>query len=295
MTNIVIIGVEPNNKASTRLASLLSKPPHNHTCTLLAESSSQSLMGYELIITTRITSTSVSAHQNILAAFNSGTPVICGFHQITTSGIGQSANNLVGKLGLASTVIASAGGENKTVTFISNKIQPYTTGEVVQTHTANDFFSYTNVLSLAQGATPIAVVNSAESEKCMLAIAKRSSLSLMGTPFPASCAYAGFLYSNYGEYTPNGELLIINLIKKVIELNQTATISGTSFNDAGDPELSDVYLYSHADGSLVSKTETGVDGSYSFPVPEGEFFVVCNNRNRDNNPQVVGYIKGVEL
>ena len=129
----------------------------------------------------------------------------------------------------------------------------------------------------------------------MLAIAKRSSLSLMVTPFPASCAYAGFLYSNYGLYTPNGEVLITSLIKKVIELNQTATISGTSFNDAGDPELSDVYLYSHTDGSFISKTETGIDGSYSFLVPDGEFFIVCNNRNRGNNPQVIGYIKGVEL
>lgn len=296
MANIVIIGADPSHVASTRLKAVLTAPPFLHTCTLISESSNSSLMGYDLIITTRVNA-GVSGYANIIAAFNAGIPLICGMTQNTSVGIGATAEALAGKIGLSSSSLITTGSSADTSTyFLSNEFAPtYKQGDVVSLHQSADFYSYTKYTDVASSAIIVAApVFPDQSIYCSLFFGRKNSINLLGQPFPAACAFAGFFYSNNAVYSPQASLLIGMVVDKVIRLNNTAVISGYSLNEAGFPELSDVYIYNHADGSLYDKSITKSDGSYSFTVSDGEYFVVCNNRDRDNNPQVIGYIRGVE-
>lgn len=295
MANIVIIGGDSGHASSTRLRAILTSEPFSHTCTLLSESSGVSLMGYDLIITTRVDA-GASGYKNIMTAFNAGIPLICGMTQSSSVGVGSAAASLAGKIGLSASTIASTGIENTSTYFLSDEFAPtYKQGDVISPHQSSDFHAYTKYTDVAPSAIIVAApVVPNQSTYCSLIFARKNSINLLGQPFPAACAFAGFFYSNNSVYSPHAHLLIGTVVDKVIRLNNTAVISGYSLNEAGLPELSDVYVYNHEDGLLYDKTITKSDGSYSFNVGVGEYFVVCNNRDRNNNPQVIGYIQGVE-
>lgn len=295
MANIVIIGADSGHVSSTRLRDILTAEPFLHTCTLLNESSSSSLMGYDLIITTRVNA-GASGYGNIMAAFNAGVPLICGMTQSSSVGVGPTAISLAGKIGLTSSSITPDSASNTSTYFLSNEFAPaYKQGDVVSLHQSNDYYAYTKYTDVAPSAIILAApVAPDQSTYCSLVFARKNSINLLGQPFPAACAFAGFFYSNNAIYSPQAPLLIGMVVDKVLDLNLTAVISGYSLNENQDPVPSDVYVYKHEDGSLFKKTTTNTDGSYAVTVGTGEYFVVCNNHNRDNNPQVLGYIKGVE-
>lgn len=295
MANIVIIGTDAGHVSSTRLRDILTAAPFLHTCTLLGESSNSSLMGYDLIITTRVNA-GASGYGNIMAAFNAGIPLICGYTQGSSVGIGPTAVSLAGKIGLSSSSTTSTGVDDTSTYFLSNEFAPtYKQGDVVSLHQSNDYHAYTKYTDVASSAIILAApVSPGQSTYCSLVFARKNSINLLGQPFPAACAFAGFFYSNNAIYSPQAPLLIGMVVDKIIRLNNTAVISGYSLNEAGLPEPSDVYVYNHADGLLYDKSITKPDGSYSFTVGDGEYFVVCNNHDRNSNPQVLGYIKGVE-
>lgn len=293
MANIVIIGSEAQHASSTRLRDILQAPPSNHACTLIAESSTQSLLSFDLIITTRVNG-GVSANSNILNAFNNGVPLICGLTTGDHNGFGLNATALHGKIGLTSVSI-NGGNSNKDILITSNQLGAgYSYGDVVNTHITNDFYSPTKFTALASGAIQYASDTIDSNNNCILAIATKGSSSLTNTPFPASCAYVGFLYSNTSNYSLAAKKLINLIVNKVLDANLTAVISGYSLNENSEPVPSDVYVYKHEDGTLFKKTTTNPDGSYAVTVGTGEYFVVCNNNDRDSNLQVLGYIKGVE-
>lgn len=293
MANIAIIGSDAQHASSTRLQDMLQAPPSNHACTLIAESSTQSLLSFDLIITTRV-SGGISANSNILQAFNAGVPLICGYSSGTGLGIGATSDFLAGKIGLTNQSLSGGNSVTNSV-IISNEFDSsYQSGDLVKIHGGNDFHAYTPFTSLAPGSTAYAASVSNINTNCSLAIAPKGGMSLLNAEFPAACAYAGFIYSNNSTYNYEAKKLILLIISKVLDLNLTAVISGFSLNEYGDPVSSDVYVYKHDDGSLFKKTTTNADGSYSVTVGKGEYFVVCNNQDRDSNPQVLGYIKGVE-
>lgn len=293
MANIVIIGADAQHKSSTSLRDILQAPPQSHTCTLIAESSNTSLLSFDLIITTRVNAGS-SGYGNIVTAFNSGVPVICGMEQSASIGIGLTSGSVAGKIGLASSTNDGA-QENSSVQIISNALSPlYKTGDDVKTHTAKDFYSYTSHSDLASGAIAIGAQPTNLTTRCLLAIASKGSNSLFNEPFPAACAIAGFIYLSTSYQEPSAGVLINTLVLRVLDDNLSAVISGYSLNESSEPVFSDVYVYKHEDGSLFKKTTTNADGSYSVSVGMDEYFVVCNNQDRDSNPQVLGYIKGVK-
>ena len=293
MANIAIIGADAQHKSSISLRDILQAPPNNHICTLISEASSNSLLSFDLIITTRV-DTGASGSSNIVTAFNSGVPVICGMDRESWTGTGPTAGSLAGKIGLTSSIISGL-EENRSVLIISNELLPlYKSGDTVRTQTINDFYSYTELSHLASGAVAIGVQPANFSTRCLLATAKKGANSLFGAPFPAACALAGFLYANSSSYEFSATALINALVLRVLDDNLSAVISGRSLNEIGEPVSSDVYVYSHDGGSLYKKTTTGIDGSYNVTVGKGEYFVVCNNHDRNSNPQVLGYIKVVE-
>lgn len=293
MANIVIIGTDAQHKANTSLRDILQAPPQSHTCTLIAESSNQSLLSFDLIIMTRH-GLNDTGNANVLAAFNNGIPLIIGMTQGVHVGLGVTAKQIGGRIGLVSKTTEQS-ISNSNIVFTSNDFSSnYKTGDIVSVHQGSEFYSFTDYASIASGAVTYATSMQFPSDRVLLAVAPKGALSLLNTAFPAACAYAGVLYANNSTYSAQAALFIKNLVDKVLDLNLTAVISGYSLNENQEPVSSDVYVYKHEDGTLFKKTTTESDGSYTVTVGKGEYFVVCKNHNRDSNLQVLGYIKGVE-
>lgn len=293
MANIVIIGTDAQHKASTALRDLLQAPPQSHTCTLIAESSNQSLLSFDLIIMTRH-GINDTGNANVLAAFNNGIPLIVGMTQGAHVGLGATAKQIGGRIGLISKTTEQA-PENSSIVFTSNGFSSnYKTGDIVSIHQSTEFYSFTDYTSIASGAVIYATNSLDPSKRVLLAVAPKGAVNLLNTTFPAACAYAGIVYANQSTYSAQAILFITTLVNKVLDLNLNAVISGYSLNENSEPVPSDVYVYKHEDGALFKKTTTKSDGSYAVTVGKGEYFVVCNNHDRNSNPQVLGYIKGVE-
>lgn len=293
MANIVIIGTDAQHKANTSLRDILQAPPQSHTCTLIAESSTQSLLSFDLIIMTRH-GLNDTGNANVLAAFNNGIPLIVGMTQGSHVGLGVAAKQIGGRIGLISKTTEQSPASTSIVFKSNGFSSDYKLGDVVNVHQGSEFYSFTDYTSIASGAVVYGTSVAYPSERVLLAIAPKGSASLLNTTFPAACAYAGFLYANNSTYSTQATLFITTLVNKVLDLNLTAVISGYSLNENQEPVPSDVYVYKHEDGTLFKKTTTESDGSYAVTVGKGEYFVVCKNHDRDSNLQVLGYIKGVE-
>lgn len=292
MANIVIIGAEANNNSSINLRSVLTSAEPPHTCTLIAEASTAPLSGYDLIITTRVQG-GVNANTNIVDAFNSGVPVICGMVQsdITSSVVGGESALLSGKIGLSS---SSYNNSNyfHVISTSNDFSSSYPVGTTVSTHSSNEFHGFTPASSIADSAK-IYFRSPAGASSVSVAIAEAGAMSLLGTPFPASCALAGFLYSSFYNYTPAAAKLIREIVDAVLLVNKQRKIKGYSLKENGDPEQADVYIYKHSDGGFLNRTRTGLDGSYSFTVGEGLFFLVCDNGDVASNLKVIGRVEGI--
>lgn len=285
---IAVVGAEPFNGSSTNLMYALTATRGTIVCTNVPQSSGESLLDFDLIITTRVDSFTAGVKDNVLTAFESGVPVICGFDRDNTvypSITGLSATSLVARMGLSA---SSYQGSDKAtlITSKTNSFQAdYPNGAAVTLHQSFDFQHYTQDAHLAPSAVSY-FSYMADAGTCALAIAPKGGVSLIGDAFPAACAYAGFIYASNSAYSVDGSKLLIDLIDKVMSANISTSIKGFSTNENGEPVPGTLYLYSHADGSLKSVTTTKPDGSYEFTIGAGSFFVVCDDGDINHNLKV---------
>jgi len=291
MANIAIIGAEQDNPSSINLRKVLLAADPPHICTLIAESATTSLLTYDLIITTRVMN-GVNANGNIVTAFNSGVPVICGMMQtdITSNTVGPTSAILSGKIGLSPKSAANSAYID-VVSTTDDFLPRYAIGTAVRTHPANEFQSYTPISSLAAGAK-VYFSSRTGADFASVAIAPFGSASLLGGTFPAACAIVGFLYASNYDYTPQAAELIRTLVDTVFLANNRKAISGYSLKEDGSPEPATVYAYKHSTGELFKKTETDVSGRYSITVGDELFFIVCDNGDPSSNLKIIGRAQG---
>lgn len=292
MANIAIVGADSTNAANIKLKEALIANSSGHTCLIFREDSTAPLTSYDLIITSRVVG-GVSANANIVAAFNSGVPVICGMNQVGGQGLGASADFLAGKIGLLSSLPpfdTASIVESITNSFyagydIGTRITP-TSGGV-----ARSFF-YRE--SLAPGAVVYFSDQQMPTTKMSVAIATRGSENLIGGTFPAACAFAGFLYTSSSGYSPQGVILIQDLVKKVLEADQPYSVTGNVSDSNGSGLVKRLFIYNQGTGVLHQTTMSDTNGDYKFSVSaDTDYFVVCSTEDPANNFKIHAFVQGV--
>lgn len=282
MAHIAILTSDASNQSPIRLLNALVSI--GHTGVIFGNNTSTSLMSFDLIMTTRNGLFS-TANEFFFEAFNSGVPVIFGFQQPagTTSVAGSGANFYAARIGLVSTI--TEGSNSKNILLFTDTFKSSQSGSFLDIHNNSDFHAYTDTNNIAPSARKLAAPAGQLSNiaECALTIAPRMGENLMGGKFPASCAFAGFIYASNEPFTTQAISLISDIIDEVFRVNYKKTVAGKSFDDSGNPQEATVSIYNSSDNSLFATTTTDVDGSYSFLVNDSEFFVVCDNGNPDNN------------
>lgn len=292
MANIALVTASVGDGASIAVINALRSL--GHTVSAHAQSSSAtSLTGFDLIVGTRLNS-DASSLSSVVNAFNSGVPVIFGFNRDPGTGIGTSSDFLGGKLGLVSS-IPSFGTTNSMTSLTADMGLDYPVGTTVFTNTAPEYCNYVINSNLATGATPYFSSPTAPSTNSAVGFAARGANSLLGTPFPAACAYAGFLYVSDSYFTADGQKLLGAIVEKVLALNvvKTHVISGHVLDENNTPLTNKVMLYSQDTNQLEATATPDADGKYSFSVVENtDFFIVCASSSSDKNYQIYAYVQG---
>lgn len=292
MANIAIITDAPDIPSIVAVKAMIEAL--GHSCVAYSEVDETPLTSFDLIVATRING-GVSNHGKVITAFNSGVPVIVGLHREAGTGIGSGANSLVGKLALASTVSSPtfASIYTSTSTYLDDH---YPVGTTVQTNDKDEASSYVEKASVATGATILFSHPSNALLNSSVVIAAKGATNLSGEPFPAACAFTGFLYTANTVYTEAGKLLFGRLIEKVLAINiaKTHSISGYVLDDLGAPLSNDVYLYDQVSMLLVDKTTPDEFGAYTFMVEADiNFFLVCTSPTSSKNFKIHSFVQGV--
>lgn len=293
MANIALVTDAVSDTAAVSVANALIGL--GHTVTSYAQTNTgASLLGFDLIIGTRINSDSYTLG-NVVSAFNSGVPVIFGFNRDSGTGVGLSSNFLGGRLGLVSS-IPSFGQTNSMTSLTTEMGLYYPVGKKIVTNSVPDYCSYVVNSNLATGATPYFSSTSSPATQSIVGFAAKGANSLLNSPFPAACAYAGFLYVSSSSFTADGRKLLGDIVEKVLVLNviKTHTISGYVLDENNTPLTNKVMLYNQNTNTLEDTAIPDAAGKYSFKVvKDTDFFVVCSSESSDKNYQVYAYVQGV--
>lgn len=291
MANIALITDSTGDPAFTNVRSILLNG--GHTCSSFTEADAPSLIAFDLILATRINQ-GTNKFPNIIAAFNTGVPVICGFHRFAGTGFGPSSSTLAGQINLSSMVSEYSEVNTYTSTTSDMGIK-YPIGTTVKIHSSAQYTNYVLKSTLATGAVTYFSHPSDPSNRSGVVIAAKGSNNLQNAPFPASCAFISFLYSN-SEYLQAGKELLLDIVDKVLALNISAThtISGYVLDENDTPLANRVMLYNQDTSALEDTAIPDADGKYSFKVvKDTDFFVVCSSASSDKNYQVYAYVQGV--
>lgn len=293
MANIALVTDTIGDVAAQAVISAL--VGFGHTVSPYAQSdTSVSLLSFDLIIGTRLNS-NTSSFGNVINAFNNGVPVIFGFNRDLGTGIGPSSDFLGGKLGLIS-ALPNFEAINKVTSLTNEMGERYAVGTFVLTNTVADYCSTFENNKLATGAIPYFSSQNFPETHSIIGFAAKGATNLLGSVFPAACAYAGFLYINGSSFTSDGKELIGAIVEKVLSLNylKTHTISGYVLDENDTPLANKVMLYNQDTKQLEAIATPDAAGQYEFNVEkEKDFFVVCESLTSDKNFKVYGFVQGV--
>lgn len=293
MASIALIVESVNNGSTTNLKTLLESPAMGHTCTVVQENSSQSLLAFDLIITTRH-SNGLANYDTVINAFNAGVPLICGMDRNSGSGVGSSASFLLGRIGFSSLETVVLEYKDNIKALSGDFLPVIKSGDVIAIH--RDYQGYIPIAKLASSVVPYFGYDTNPTENISVAIATAGSSNLMLGTFPANCAFAGFLYASNTPYLDADRVIISEIIRRVLLGARDNLISGYSLDATGGPKAGNkVYLYSHLDGTLVDSKTTGLDGGFEFFVDANEYFLVCDDGVEDNNLKVLGRVTGTAV
>lgn len=288
MKRIAIVGASSSDGSNVRLKQVLEGL--EYTVSSFVQGSTSSLINFDMIITTRF-----MGSQNIpeiMSAFNLGVPVIVGMEQQPTTGVGPSAGHLGGVMGLCSETNFESTTNRVNITTAT--FPGYTKYQDVVVMPNTEIQSFCQNSKISPNAIIIANYTSKSETHSTIFAAKKGVTSLLGAPFPSSCAFAGFLYASNNNYTAAGIKLIGDLINYVFSLNSSAIISGHVLNENGEPIVAKLYLYDQLTGSLLGLTTSLEDGTYQFEVNENvNYFVVCTSDSEDQNFKINAYVQGL--
>lgn len=244
-------------------------------------SSVNSELKLDLIVFTRLNNNTTYAADLITYLNNRRIPIIVGYVNYASSGLGSLSANMLGMLGLSNSV-ADPSGKNITSVFtdhpiISNRTG-LTVGNTFTPYNGSEYMTTTLMSNIVQSAVVLTLIGTTEITSAYF---KRGINTLLNDTLKMDVIFLGFL-SSRTTHTPNGLSIIRNAIEYLAV--KKYKVSGSVTTLTKDPLERNIFVLDQAKMELLEKGRSASDGLYTIHLRDpSPVVVVCTPESTDKN------------